>query len=60
MHHFTPTCSFFLFIFLVAVTVTGCGSDESKPKTEFTDAEKQQIQQLNQQRADEWGNKSNP
>jgi hypothetical protein len=35
---------------------TGCGDAPTGPKTELTDEEKQQVQELNEQRNKEWGN----
>lgn len=33
----------------------GCGSKDVPAKTELTDKDKQQIEELNKQRVDEWG-----
>ena len=38
-------------------SLTGCGGKDVPAKTELTDKDKQQIEQLNQQRVDEWGRK---
>jgi hypothetical protein len=43
---------------LLALVVAGCGKSEpTGPKESITDTEKQQIQDLNDQRHDEWGKK---
>jgi PBP1b-binding outer membrane lipoprotein LpoB len=40
---------------LAAVFASGCGSsDPTGPKENLTDADKQQVEELNQQRQDEW------
>ena len=39
-----------------ALGAGGCGSEEElKPKVELTEEEKKQVEELNQQRVDEWG-----
>jgi hypothetical protein len=35
--------------------MTGCGGKDIPAKTELTDQDKQQIEELNKQRVDEWG-----
>lgn len=45
-------------LLILSALLLGCSGTDPAPKTELTDAEKQQIQQLNQQRVDEWGNKA--
>jgi hypothetical protein len=43
-----------LVLFVVLATV-GCGESESpQPKKDLTDKDKEQIRQLNEQRASEW------
>jgi hypothetical protein len=42
-------------LLVVMLFVVGCGeSESSKPKTDLSDKEKQQIRELNEQRASEW------
>ena len=44
-----------LLILCVAFAIAGCGESESpQPKKDLTDKEKEQIRQLNEQRASEW------
>lgn len=42
---------------LVLLLAIGCGSEpeQTAPKETLTDKEKQQVQDLNKQRQDEWG-----
>ena len=42
--------------FVLSCTLVGCGGPDNTPIPEAE--QQQQIQQLNQQRADEWGNKA--
>ncbi len=47
-----------LFAALACVALMGCGGEKlSPPKTagELTEQEKQQVRELNEQRASEWG-----
>jgi len=46
-----------LFAILISFAISGCGSKDVPAKTEFTDQDKKQIEELNKQRVDEWGNK---
>ena len=44
-----------LLILLFLLPITGCGDSESPaPKKDLTDKDKEQIRQLNEQRASEW------
>ena len=43
------------FILSLAATA-GCDTAERGPKTDLTDAQKQELIELDQQRKDEWGN----
>lgn len=38
-----------------ATALAGCGSKDVPAKTDFTDKEKQQIQEYKKQATDEWG-----
>jgi len=42
---------------LALLLTAGCGEDQSVPKTDLTEAEKKQLEELHEQRLDEWGQK---
>jgi hypothetical protein len=42
---------------LALLLVAGCGEEKSVPKTDLTEEEKKQLEELNEQRLDEWGQK---
>lgn len=42
---------------LALVLAAGCGEEKSVPKTDLTEEEKKQLEELNEQRLDEWGQK---
>ena len=45
-----------IFTVAAALGAGGCGSEEEpKPKLELTEEEKKQVEELNEQRMDEWG-----
>ncbi len=44
-----------LLLVLSALLISGCGKDTTEPITDLTDEQKKQVQELNEQRADEWG-----
>jgi hypothetical protein len=41
----------------VVLVIAGCGGSSPQPKTDLNEQEKQQVRELNEQRADEWGRK---
>lgn len=48
----------FLVPLFFAVLCTGCSEPNVAPKAEFSDADKQQVEQYKKQATDEWGNKA--
>lgn len=54
MHH-SFSLRLFLCTAIVVAVFTGCGNKDIPAKTELTDKDKQQIEELNKQRLDEWG-----
>jgi hypothetical protein len=44
-----------LMISVAFLSLTGCADKPAAPKTDLTEKEKQQIRELNEQRASEWG-----
>ena len=42
---------------LALAVAAGCGEQKSVPKTDLTEEEKKQLEELNEQRLDEWGQK---
>jgi predicted small lipoprotein YifL len=44
-------------VLLLMMSITGCGEKDVGPIQTPTEEHKQQIEELNQQRVDEWGNK---
>jgi hypothetical protein len=40
---------------VISAAIAGCGGKDIPAKTVFTDQEKQQVQELQKQRLDEWG-----
>ena len=44
-----------VFVAAVLAVMTGCGGKDIPAKTELSDQDKQQIEELNKQRVDEWG-----
>ena len=46
-----------LVLGMVGFGMVGCGGKPPQPKTDLNEQEKQQVRELNQQRADEWGKK---
>jgi hypothetical protein len=48
-----------LFALIVGVA-TGCGEDPQTPKQSLSDKDKQQIEELNKQRQEEWKTKKGP
>lgn len=46
------------FVLCGALVMLGCGGESSTPpKSDLTEQDKQQIKDLNEQRASEWGSK---
>jgi hypothetical protein len=39
------------------VVIAGCGGSSPQPKTDLNEQEKKQVQELHEQRMDEWGKK---
>jgi hypothetical protein len=44
-----------LLALAVVLTVVGCSASESTPRTSLSEEQKQQLQELDEQRQDEWG-----
>jgi hypothetical protein len=44
------------WLVLGLAAIAGCDTTERGPKTDLTDAQKQELIELDQQRKDEWGN----
>jgi hypothetical protein len=42
---------------LLVTSFLGCGGKDVPAKTEFTEEDKKQVEELNKQRVDEWGRK---
>jgi hypothetical protein len=55
MYRFSLRLSACLFSLFCAAAIVGCGSKDVPAKTVLTDQDKQQIEELNKQRLDEWG-----
>jgi hypothetical protein len=47
----------FLLILTANIAVNGCSDPPSAPKQDLSEKEKQQVRELNEQRAQEWGPK---
>jgi hypothetical protein len=47
-----------LAIAFVTISLVGCGEKDVPAKTELTSEEVKQVEELNQQRTDEWGKKA--
>ena len=45
---------------LAACCAIGCSEDSATPKSTLSDQDKQQIEELDKQRAEEWKNKTGP
>ena len=43
------------FALAAALSAGGCGEEVTQPKVDLTEEEKKQVEELNQQRLDEWG-----
>jgi hypothetical protein len=46
-----------LLVVTAVLAMAGCGEPESKPIRDLSDEHKKQLQELNEQRTDEWGRK---
>jgi predicted small lipoprotein YifL len=44
-----------LFVVAFLLSISGCGEKPAAPKTDLSEQDKQQIRELNEQRAQEWG-----
>lgn len=55
MNRFSLRLSACLLVLICAAAITGCGGKDVPAKTVLTDQDKQQIEELNKQRLDEWG-----
>jgi hypothetical protein len=54
-HRFSFPWSASALAVFCAAAITGCGGKDVPAKTVLTDQDKQQIEELNKQRLDEWG-----
>jgi hypothetical protein len=45
----------FLVMLAAFFAISGCGEPDTAPKLDLTEKEKQQVRELNEQRAQEWG-----